>query len=92
MNKSKDVDGASVDPIAIRPCPFCGGSGSLHESDDGWSGFIVCDDCNATGPTFSDFKASNEVSKVKSARFWNCRYNAEDNRDGRIHTRSEKDD
>lgn len=55
----------------LLPCPFCGCT-KIREDDNGESGWLVCDDCGATGPYSPDDMAAN----LSIEQAWNKRLNA----------------
>ena len=77
--------------IKLKPCPFCGGKGSLQHTNysNGYrcaiqdSFFIICVNCHATSGKImlidamykKEYKAEFEKAELEAARLWNWRVN-----------------
>lgn len=56
----------------IKPCPFCG-STLVQIVVDGYCAWIICDNCNAEGPTASVDDYDHDEIEDQSANKWNNR-------------------
>jgi Lar family restriction alleviation protein len=62
--KTSNSKRSPVQCCVIKPCPFCGGNdiivdaAGIYNDDDSYTEWMICVNCDASGPASKDSKAS----------------------------------
>ena len=69
---------APVHAFVLLPCPFCGGTAVISESDDGLPRWLFCEVCECDGPPIDhQFKGSRDEALQYIVSRWNYRVSQE---------------